>query len=62
MNHYVNWLHDVAKLVMIVGNYDQTAKIKKWLDPADNKYSLSYPETKFFSDVSNNFLNKLSRR
>ena len=62
MNHYVNWLHDVAKLVYIVGNYDQAVKIKKWLDPSDNKYCLPYPETKFFSGVSNNSPRKLSRR
>lgn len=62
MNHYVNWLHDVAKLVYIVGNYDQAAKIKKLLDPSDNKYCLPHSETKFFSGVSNNSPRTLSRR
>ena len=37
MNPYVNWLLDVAKLVYLVGNYEQTAKLKKLLDSNDPK-------------------------
>lgn len=39
MNHYVGWLHDVAKLVYLVGNYERTATIKKLLEPTDQKYA-----------------------
>ena len=42
MNHYVNWLHKVAKLVFLVGNYEQTAKLKKYLDSNDPKYPLPH--------------------
>jgi len=37
MNPYVNWLLDVSKLVYLVGNYEQTAKLKKLLDSNDPK-------------------------
>lgn len=37
MNPYVNWLLDVTKLVYLVGNYEQTAKLKKLLDSNDPK-------------------------
>jgi hypothetical protein len=47
MNHYVNWLHDVAKLVYLVGNFEMTGKLKKILDPADPKYPLPYQTSHF---------------
>lgn len=38
MNLYANWLHDVGKLVYIIGNFTETAQVKKILDPADPRY------------------------
>ena len=40
MNQYVSWLHDVAQLVYLVGNYEQTSQLKKFMDPGDAKYLL----------------------
>ena len=41
MNQYVSWLHEVAQLVYLVGNYEQTSQLKKFLDPGDSKYMSS---------------------
>jgi hypothetical protein len=41
---YANWLHEVGKLVYIIGNLNETALIKKTLDPADPKYLHLHPE------------------
>jgi len=38
MNLYANWLHDVGKLVYIIGNFSETAQLKKILDPADPRF------------------------
>lgn len=48
MNPYVNWLLDVSKLVYLVGNYEQTAKLKKLLDPNDPKYTSLHPQKQDF--------------
>lgn len=38
MNHYVGWLHEVGKLVYIIGSLDKTTQVKAKLDPNDSKY------------------------
>lgn len=39
MSLYANWLHEVGKLVYLIGNFSDTAQLKKILDPADPKYN-----------------------
>jgi len=47
MNLYANWLHDVGKLVYIIGNFTDTAQLKKILDPVDPRYEDTHSEIAF---------------
>lgn len=62
MNHYVGWLHEVGKLVYIIGSLDKTTQVKAKLDPNDSKYQPYKSEIALIFAALNNFQETLSRK
>ena len=59
---YAQSLVEVGKLVYLVGENTETAKLKKTLEANEPKYVFSYPATLSFIDVSRKSQRALSKK